>query len=330
MPSPMSTALKYTKPAWLLASLAGAGSLGLLTQCSSSSAGDAPGGPVATKAEVESPDAGSRDGGTSNAGESNRIPCDADAQADAHACPGASTVACCGGFCVDTAADPRNCGGCGVSCTDHQFCTGVHCDEAVIANVCGNPSATVVLDQYEADNEGGAAIGAALLANCVPPPNVVQRNEDAGGVTDPATGRPITGVGNTFVNGGGSWGHPSIGYLDMMQLTPLYSSVMGDQYYVVERSTGKNILSTTFESLTAQHDYFYVELAVEPVSGTLSFSGVGMLAPGTMAAGYYLGAEIVPNRANYPNAWYLFEWTDTNGDSIPNAADSFVEMTSGM
>jgi hypothetical protein len=258
-----------------------------------------------------------------------RIPCDVNAQADAQACPGPS-AACCAGFCTDTATDPTNCGACGVACTAHQFCTGVQCTDAVIANVCANANATVVLDQYAADIEGGTAIGAALTANCTPPTNVVQRNEDAGGVTAPTTGRPITGPGNTFVSGGGSYGHIGIAYLDMMALTPLYPYVSGNEYDIMQRSTGAKIVSTTFDALTAQHDYFFVETVVEPISGTLSFSGIGMLAPGTLAAGYYIGANIMPNRANYPLAWYIFEWTDTNGNSIPDAADTFTMVASGM
>ena len=133
-----------------------------------------------------------------------------------------------------------------------------------------------------------------------------------------------------LVTGGGGYGHIGIAYLDMMNLTPLFPSVNGQEYDVIERATGAKIVSTTFTALTAQHDYFYVELAVEPLSGTLSVSGVGMQAPGTVAAGYYLAAEIIPNRANYPKAWYLFEWTDENGNSLPDAPDTFSPVASGM
>jgi hypothetical protein len=255
------------------------------------------------------------------------IPCDVDAQADAQTCVGPATEACCGGFCADTARDPRNCGQCGVVCTTHQFCTGLQCDDAIVANVCGNLGATVVFDQYAADNEGGASIGAALAASCGT--NVVQLAEDAGGVTDPTTGRPITGPGNTFVTGGGGFGHVGIAYLDSMNLTPLYPFVTGDEYDVIQRSTGAKVVSTTFEALTPQHDFFYIELAVEPESGTLSVSGVGMLAYGTVAAGYYIGAQIIPNRASYTKAWYLFEWTDTTNDMIPDLGDTFTQVAMG-
>jgi hypothetical protein len=331
------------------------GSLSLLTQCSSSSGSASP--PSGPDGEAPDGAADNRDatvdGGSPTADSSPdaimpdapgqplsdggpdanpRIPCDVDAQA---ACPGPATVACCAGYCVNTAADPRNCGHCGVACTEHQFCTGTQCDQAVLANLCGNPSGTIVLDQYTADNQGAGSIGTALMANCVPPTNIAYRYEDAGGeggaVTDPATGRPNTGVGNTFITGGGGYGHVGVAYLDMMALTPLFPSVInnGTEYQVIKRATGTAALDVPYSSLTASHDYFWVDLVVEPQSGTLVVSGVGTLAPGTVAAGYYLSATIIPNLATYTNSWYLFEWTDMNSDSTPNAGDTFTQIATG-
>jgi hypothetical protein len=283
---------------------------------------------AAADAAAASTDA-SLEGGGDAGQEAGLIACDVDAQPDARTCTGPTTVACCGGFCANTALDPNNCGHCGVACTTHQFCTGIQCDDAIVANVCGNPAATVVLDQYPADNEGGAAIGAALVANCVPATTVVQANQDDGGVVDPATGRPITGCGNTFVTGGGGFGQRGISYLDVSGISPLYPQVNGNEYDIVERATGTNALSTTVTVLTAQHDYFYVQLAVEPQSGTLCFSGVGLEGPGTLAAGYYLSTEIIPHRASYLDSWYIYEWTDTNGDSVANQGDTFMQLASG-
>jgi hypothetical protein len=299
-----------------------AGTFGLLTECGSSSGGSGdPGGNDPDAAA--SPDAQPGKDAAPDAGPSRTV-CDAAAQ-----CGDAGGAACCTGFCTNTTLDPTNCGSCGNACAARQFCTGVICDNAVVANLCGNPNATIVLDQYEADNEGGAAIGAALAAICTPSPNVVQKHEDAGGVTDPSDGRPITGVGNTFVTGGGGFGHIGIAYLDMMGLTPLYPQVVGPEYDVVERATGKNVITVQYASLTASHDFFYVELAVEPKSGTLALSGVGTLAPGTVAASYYLATEIIPHRTDYPNTWYLYEWTDVNMDTVPNAGDTFTMVATG-
>jgi hypothetical protein len=307
------------------------GSLGLLTQCGGGSdsppAGPDSGPPVDDAGEPL--DGGSKDSRPATQGDgaettvpeaSARIPCDVNSQA----CSGTSTPLCCSGFCTDPAKDPRNCGQCGVSCTNHQFCTGVQCDDAVVANVCANPAATVVFDQYIADNQAASAFGAALSASCVPPTTVVQQNQGAGAV-DPASGRPITGVGNTLVTAGGAFGQPGIAYLDNNRLSFLYLAASGDEYDIIEQSSGRKVVSALMATLTTQHDFFYVQMAVEPQSGTLSFAGVGIFAPGTGAAGYYVPAEIIPNRANYPKAWYVFEWTDTNGDSIANAGDTFTQ-----
>ena len=34
--------------------------------------------------------------------------------------------------------------------------------------------------------------------------------------------------------------------------------------------------------------------------------------------------QVLPARASYSKSWYVFEWSDTNLDFLPNAADSFV------
>ncbi len=291
-------------------------------------------------ADAAPPDAGTVGDGGSDAAdavaadadagppEAGPVPCDVDAQADAQTCLGPATMACCNGFCADTAADPRNCGHCGNGCTDTQFCTGVQCDDAILANICGNPKATVVLDIFPTDNEAGAVIGAALVANCVPPTTVVALNQDAGGVLDPTTGRPITGVGNTSINGGGSYAQQGLHYLEDAGLTPLYWNLTGQNYDIIDRATGTNVVATTPADVNANHDYFYVQLAVEPQSGTLCFSGVGLGGYGTQAASYYLSAVIIPNRATYTKAWYVYEWTDTNNDSIGNAGDTFALVAS--
>ena len=39
---------------------------------------------------------------------------------------------------------------------------------------------------------------------------------------------------------------------------------------------------------------------------------------------------MLPNRMSYPDSWYLFQWDDTNMDSLPNLGDSFVKLASGQ
>jgi hypothetical protein len=68
---------------------------------------------------------------------------------------------------------------------------------------------------------------------------------------------------------------------------------------------------------------------VEPVSGTLCFFGYGMGGPGTLAAGYYFQSIVVPSLSTFTNVWYVYEWTDTNNDSVPNAGDTFALLQQG-
>jgi hypothetical protein len=252
-------------------------------------------------------------------------PCDA-----ADACVGA--LACCSGFCADTRHDPRNCGTCGTACGATQFCTGTSCDDAVFSNVCANQATTVVNDPYTTDIQAGVAIGTALAACSDAGVAVAIVPQTKPGVLLPmgdAGQRPNTGVGDTLVAGGSWWGQLSVAYMDSSELTPVYLTNDGTTSHFFERSTGLPLVTTLDSALTAQHDYFFLELAVEPVSGTLCLFGEGILAPGTVAAGYYGSQVVVPQHATYTASYYVYEWTDTNQDGTPGAGDTFALVAQG-
>jgi Stigma-specific protein, Stig1 len=240
---------------------------------------------------------------------------------------GSSTEACCGGYCVDTATDPNNCGKCGNACSASQFCTGAACDGTAISNVCANPRGTVAADAYAEDTQAGAAMGMALSASCTPPTMILQTSQNAEGILDPGSGRPITGPGDTFITGGGGYGQNGVAYMEA-SITPLYLWGDGTTGQIRTRD-GAAVVNTAVSALTAHHDFFYVQVSVEPQSGTLCLSAVGMLGPGTTAAGYYAGTELIPNRSKYTSSWYVYEWQDTNNDSIANAGDTFTQVMAG-
>jgi hypothetical protein len=242
-------------------------------------------------------------------------------------CRGGAT--CCSGNCVDTTRDPANCGQCGNDCGNSSFCTGTTCEAVAFGNLCDNTHGTVSLDPYAADNSAGTTIGAALTANCSPPTKIAQSAEDAIGVTDPSTGRPITGVGNTFIAGGGSYGQKGIGYMQTAGLLPLTIAANDTNIWFQTTATSQPIAMTTFGDLTAHHDYFCVEVGLEPVSGTLVLTGLGMMAPGTAAAGYWMSSQVIPQRQSFKDAWYIYEWTDTNGDAVPDSNDMYTLVAEG-
>jgi hypothetical protein len=234
---------------------------------------------------------------------------------------------CCSGICVDTSKDPRNCGACGTACSAVQFCTGTACTEAVFANICGNPNAVVIKDQYPADNDTAAGIGTALMTSCMPPTMVMARDQGEPGVLS-GGGRPLAGSGTSYLIGGGTFGQRAVDYLDKTDMTPLYLTGDSMKIELHKRGTGEVVVSAPPSTLNDSHDYFYVQLFVEPLSGTLCVNSIGMFAPGTVAGGFWLSTEIIPKRAMYPDTWYVYEWTDS-GDKIPNAADTFRLVAHG-
>jgi hypothetical protein len=241
----------------------------------------------------------------------------------------AGTLTCCGGQCVDTTKDPRNCGQCGSACDAGQFCTGVSCEDATLANVCANPKGTVVSGTFQNDNTAEQQLETAIKSACTGMTVVEASQSGSEGVVDPVSGAPITGVGDTFVSAGGSFGQMAVGYMDKAASTPVFVREDGSALSFVQRATGTVVASAPTSTLTASHDLFLVELAVEPAKGTLCFFNVGLYGPGTVAASVYVSSEILPNRQKYAQAWYVYEWTDANGNATPDMADTFKLTAQG-
>ncbi|MDP9000466.1 MAG: hypothetical protein M3O46_10190 [Myxococcota bacterium] len=293
-----------------------------------------PDSPAAPDASDGGQDGGQQDGSDASEAAADAgipaIPCSVDGgdAGDAgSACPGMLT--CCNGWCADTSKDPKNCGACGNPCTATQFCTGLACDDAILKNICANPKATWLIDDYGADNAASNDMGTGLAMGCTPPVTILTASEDGGTAQDPISARPITGAGDTLVAGGGWFGHASVVYMDGQGLTPLILSNDGTNAWILNRKTMMNIVFTNQTLVTAQHDYFLLELSVEPTSGSLCFFGYGMDAGGTGAAGYFFRNNVVPNRATFTDAWYVYEWT-TTGAGVPSASDTFTLLAHGM
>jgi hypothetical protein len=309
-------------------------------------AADASGSVDAATPEAETPETSAGDGPSGDEGDGgtavdsgnaldaakdaaiDATPCDVDAADGASSCTG--TMSCCGGWCTDTSHDWRNCGSCGNACASTQFCTGVACQDAVLKNICANPAATVVFDPYTDDNDAGLRMGNALATQCVPPVTVAYVNGDAGVGQDPDSGRPSTGPGNTLVVGGGSYGQPSVGYIDDTGLSTVRLQADGTDTWFQNFKTQTTIVRAANTTLTAHHDFFLLELNVDPASGTLCFAGIGFYNLGTLAAGYFFQNKVMPSLSTFTAAWYVYEWTDTDGDSAPSVGDAFRRVDQGL
>ncbi|MEO7093506.1 MAG: hypothetical protein ABI175_09665 [Polyangiales bacterium] len=324
-----------SKTAFRVVGLGSLVGVGLLVACGGS---DSPPGPGPTDTAVaDTADAAgdsatpidsadTADGAVPDTSDAAEVAIDTGPPCEDGGCTGSAV--CCSGKCVDLARDPHNCGACGVACSLSQFCNKTKCNDAVFANVCENPNATVVKDPYDPDNAAGRAIGTALTASCAPPPVVVEKDQSAAGVLD-FDNRPFGGVGISYLTGGGSFGQKLVDYMDKSALTPIYLTGDGSNIDFKVRRTGTTLVTTPISALIDSHDYFFAELAVEPVSGTLCFSAQGMFGGGTAAAAYWISTEMIPKRATYTDAWYAYEWTDTSGDKLPGAGDTFKELGHG-
>ena len=240
----------------------------------------------------------------------------------------ASGETCCNSaYCSDLAKDPQNCGACGVACSAQQFCSGSACADAVVKNVCANAHATTVFDELDADDDAGARVGSAIVANCgsIQLDSVTQ---GASGTMDPSSGRPLTGPGDTYVAAGGEFGQKAVAYMNATRDAPVFTVADGTSASFVRTSDGSTIVQAAVSNLTAHHDYFVIYAAAEPVSGTLVFAVYGFYAPGTAAGAYWFQSQPASAFSSMTKQYYVYEWTDTNNDGAPNAADTFTLLAS--
>jgi hypothetical protein len=268
------------------------------------------------------------DGGSTEAGP-DAAQCQVDAGEGGSGCTGA--LSCCAGSCVDTTQDPNHCGACATACSTAQFCAASACTDAVLSNLCQNPHAAVVDDEFPADNDAGNAIATALTG-CLPTAvTFTTIQQDNGTDFDQATHRPLIGPGTTLIAGGGAFGQLSVAYLDNAGISPAYivEDVNTNALSIVQRSSGIAVVTGTLSSLTPTHDYFLLVMAVEPISGTLCFTAAGAgQGAGTAAAAYYFVNDIMPNLSTYTYSWYAYEWTSAGNDA--SSADIDAEPVTGV
>jgi hypothetical protein len=240
----------------------------------------------------------------------------------------ASGETCCNSaFCTNLAKDPQNCGACGTACSAKQYCSGTACYDALVNNVCQNASASIVLDSLATDESAGNAIGAAMSTVCSNVKVGTIHQGDTGSM-DSESGRPLLGPGNTYVAAGGGFGQKGVAYMNDARNAPVYTT--GDQQSITFIRTADNgtIVTAPISGLTPHHDYFVIYAAMEPVSGTLVFAVYGLYAPGTTAGAFWFKTQVATNVSQYSKQYYVYEWTDTNNDSVPNAQDNFKLLES--
>ena len=249
----------------------------------------------------------------------------------ANAGPGACSngFECCEPRCVDRTRDIANCGACGTACTNKEFCAPTGCLPALIANVCKLGSATALLDGAPPDNQAGADVLAALQTSCAPAPATRSVDQLAAEVINPATGRVVVSGGELLVLGGGPYFNKTAKFLENQRGTPVYN---GGTFPTIQfiRSADDAVISTsTFPESTPSHDMIVIQIGRELTTGTLALILYGFHPNGTRAAAWHFSHVMAPNLQDYTQAYYVYDWTDTNGDQVPNAGDTWKLLGSG-
>lgn len=257
--------------------------------------------------------------------------------------------ACCNAQCKDLTAR-TDCGGCGVVCGPDQFCDGTSCKNQTFPNFCANRNVVAIRDGIPLDNAATGVLASTIQQYCSASTMLTYGDDSDPALVDQTTGTLLLGGGHTVVTAGGPFPNLPVKWLERTQkVTKVYFSnnVSGTEFYFKKRQpadagTADPILVTRLQSSCSQaladggtqgqqNDVFLIELATDPASGTLALIGYGLCSPGngTQAAAWYWANVMLPNRASYPDSWYLYEWTDTNGNTLPDLTDTWTQLHSG-
>jgi Cys-rich repeat protein len=240
---------------------------------------------------------------------------------------------CCGGSCAPTNV-PAQCGACGVSCGADQFCDGSACVDLTFPNFCANKKVYAIYDGISIDDAATNVLASTIALNCSASTVISYGPQSNPAWVDQSTGALLLGSGATVVTAGGPFPNKPLKWLERtQQLTRVYFYTNGiDTYSFKRRSDESTLTSMTVSQCNPHHDRFVVELSTDPANGTLALIGYGVCngGYGTQAAAYLWANVMLPNRSAYPDSWYLFDWVDTNNDSIANDGDTFTKLVSGL
>jgi hypothetical protein len=248
---------------------------------------------------------------------------------------------CCGQHCVDPKRDIAHCGACTGACRPEEFCASgagpSSCQDATFAHLCANTKTTRVLDGFPLDDAAALVLQNAITTSCNPAPMAASSPKDATGWINPTTGQPVAGPGDLLTVAGGTFVQKVVTYLDAIGATPVYLVMTPTSWEYHERApagdggadagAGPIVASLRFDQMTPQHDLIAIQL-VRDASGSLLLIAFGQEPESTAAAAWYVANVLLPNRANYNQSWYVYEWFGKS-DAGPTGADDFDLLASG-
>ena len=192
--------------------------------------------------------------------------------------------------------------------------------------LCGYAPLTVIENGVQLDDTVAGALLEAVRAGCASDAPSRTVSQDAPGVLDPVSDRPLLAAGELGVIGGGDGPNRAIAYLLRADTPVTWTTTMNGFTTFRERATGRVIVEGPTSN---QHDYAFVMVIAEPVGGGHVLSAQGIVANGTIVAGNYFAARIAPSLATNLDAWTIVEWTDSDMTPGPSDGDDLVLVESG-
>jgi hypothetical protein len=197
------------------------------------------------------------------------------------------------------------------------------CADAVIANVCQNAGAVIMLDGLAANEAAGEVLGMAIGA-CMPAPTVRSVRQDVLDVSNPTTGQPVAGPGELLLVSGGAFGQRVAEYFQRERIAPLRQVGVDDRYEIHLAADDSFVAGTLQANANATHDIVFFQVVRDPATGTFVLNVGGFNQSGTAAGAWYFQNAMLPVLSTLTKQWYVYEWTDGGGNQQPDSSDTFT------
>lgn len=197
---------------------------------------------------------------------------------------------------------------------------------SAMSEACASRMLTVIRGGAAADDAMALQV-AMQLAGCGSA-SVRTVSQDAAGILEPGTNRPLLAIDDLGIIGGGDAFQRAFAYLAVAD-TPLVFDETPARIRVIVRSTGAVIVDELQSTFNATHDLALVMLVYEPLGGASVLALVGRGAEGTRAAGYWFETFLLPVIGTVTQRWYVLDWQSTDGDPAPSTGDTFTIVANG-
>lgn len=242
-----------------------------------------------------------------------------------------TTQGCCGAQCI-ALNTLQNCGACGNACGPDQFCDGIACRNQVFPEFCANTKVYAIRDGNAPDDTATNMLASTILQYCSSQTHVEYGPQTNPAWVDQDAGTLLLGGGSTVVTAGGPFPNKPVKWLERTrQVTKVYFDTNKIDTFYFKKRSDSSVLVTRLQSwCTPNRDVFVVELATDPISGTLALVSYGLCSgDGTQTGAWYWANVMLPNRNQYTDSWYLYEWTDTNTNGQADSTDTYTKLGSG-